>query len=106
MAGRALTPATRLSLGEPLPHQLADRMFPALRAAEAFDLETTSGITPSFPGLSLTSRHVETYYSPFRHFTRGLLLFLVRLACFSHAASVQSEPGSNSSIVYSSHAEA
>ena len=25
MAGRALTPATRRSLGEPLPHQLADR---------------------------------------------------------------------------------
>ena len=26
VADRALTPATRLSLGEPLPHQQADRM--------------------------------------------------------------------------------
>ena len=33
-------------------------------------------------------------FSPFRHSTT------VRLACFSHAASVRSEPGSNSSLDY------
>jgi hypothetical protein len=33
-----------------------------------------------------------------RHFTHGLLHFLVRLACVRHAASVDSEPGSNSRL--------
>jgi hypothetical protein len=65
---------------------------------QAFDLSITSGITQSFPWLSPALRHVGTYYSPFRRSTRGLLHFRARLACFSHAASVQSEPGSNSSI--------
>ena len=37
-----------------------------------------------------------TCYSPFRHFTRARRRFLVRLACLIHAASVHSEPGSNS----------
>src|ERR1700678_126315 len=39
-----------------------------------------------------------TCYSPGRHFTQGLLPFLVRLACVRHAASVDSEPGSNSHL--------
>ena len=39
-----------------------------------------------------------TCYSPGRHFTWGLLPFLVRLACVRHAASVDSEPGSNSRL--------
>ena len=39
-----------------------------------------------------------TCYSPVRHFTHGLLHFLVRLACVRHAASVDSEPGSNSRL--------
>jgi hypothetical protein len=33
-----------------------------------------------------------------RHFTQVLLPFLVRLACVRHAASVDSEPGSNSRL--------
>jgi hypothetical protein len=40
------------------------------------------------------------YSSPFRHATREQAPFGVRLACFSHAASVQSEPGSNSSVEF------
>ena len=39
-----------------------------------------------------------TCYSPVRHCTHGLLHFLVRLACVRHAASVDSEPGSNSRL--------
>ena len=39
-----------------------------------------------------------TCYSPGRHCTQGLLPFLVRLACVRHAASVDSEPGSNSRL--------
>jgi hypothetical protein len=69
-----------------------------LSRRQAFDLSITSGITQSFPWLSPTLRYVGTHYSPFRRSTRGLLHFRARLACFSHAASVQSEPGSNSSI--------
>ncbi len=98
MAGHALTPATRLRLGEPLPHQQPDRTFPAPKAAEAFDPKTTSSITPSFPGLSSTWGYVGTYSSPLRRSTHPRRGFRARLACFSHAASVQSEPGSNSSI--------
>ena len=39
-----------------------------------------------------------TCYSPVRHCTQVLLPFLVRLACVRHAASVDSEPGSNSHL--------
>ena len=44
-----------------------------------------------------------TCYSPVRHFTHGLLHFLVRLACVRHAASVDSEPGSNSRLILVCH---
>ena len=40
------------------------------------------------------------YYSPVRHPTGGLLPFHVGLACVKHAASVRSEPGSNSPVSY------
>ena len=36
VADRALTPATRLSLGELLPHQQADRMRTHLKAPELY----------------------------------------------------------------------
>ena len=36
MAGRALTPATRCRLGEPLPHQQPDRTQAPLLATEVF----------------------------------------------------------------------
>ena len=39
-----------------------------------------------------------TCYSPVRRFTQVLLPFLARLACVRHAASVDSEPGSNSRL--------
>ena len=39
-----------------------------------------------------------TRYSPVCHSTHGLLHFRVRLACVRHAASVDSEPGSNSPV--------
>ena len=58
-----------------------------------------SGISPSFEKLSRTGRQVvyvlltrAPLYSPPE---RG---FLVRLACVKHAASVRSEPGSNSCV--------
>jgi hypothetical protein len=40
------------------------------------------------------------YSSPVRHSTSVLLRLLVRLACVKRAASVRSEPGSNSHLVF------
>ncbi len=40
----------------------------------------------------------STRYSPVRHSTRSRSPFRVRLACVKHAASVQSEPESNSPV--------
>ena len=61
VADRALTPATRLSLGELLPHQLADRMRTHLEAPEFYIQEhyvsvRLSSITPPFGELFPTSR--------------------------------------------------
>lgn len=100
VAGHPLRPATRRSLGEPLPHQLADRPRANQEAAgyPAFNLSITFGINPSFPGLSHTSRHV-THVLRTRSPLNNLILlpdYSVRLACLIHAASVRSEPESNS----------
>ena len=48
------------------------------------------------PGYSPLEGRLSTCYSPVRHSTHGLPHFLVRLACVRRAASVDSEPGSNS----------
>ena len=54
------------------------------------------------PGYSPLEGRLATCYSPVRHFTHPDVLlhpsFLVRLACVRHAASVDSEPGSNSRL--------
>ena len=54
-----------------------------------------ASVSRSYPPLK---GRLVTCYSPVRHFTHGLLHFLVRLACVRHAASVDSEPGSNSHL--------
>ena len=41
---------------------------------------------------------LSTRYSPVRHSTKNRSPFRVRLACVKHAASVRSEPGSNSPV--------
>ena len=55
-------------------------------------LASLSGRYPPLEGRS------PTCYSPVCHSTQGLLPFRVRLACVRHAASVDSEPGSNSQV--------
>ena len=65
VAGRPLRPATRHSLGEPLPHQLADRPrahqeapgCPGFGVARMSSL-TTCGINSPFGELSPTSRQI------------------------------------------------
>ena len=64
---------------------------------EPFDSVVLSGISPPFEKLSQIQRqvaHVLLTRSPL-YLPEG---FLVRLACVRHAASVRSEPGSNSPI--------
>jgi hypothetical protein len=48
VAGRALTPATRLRLGEPLPHQLPDRSIADPKAASLWSFDIM-GYYASFP---------------------------------------------------------
>src|SRR4030095_4709078 len=108
VAGRPLRPATRQSLGGTLPHQLADRRRAPQEASGCpdFDFEwmstlITCGINSPFGELSPTSRQVAHVLS-----TRSPLDFpciatgknLARLACLIHAASVRSEPESNSPL--------
>ena len=95
---RPLRPDTDLRLGGPLPRQLANQPRPPPQADCSFDLAMLCGISLGFPRLSPTQGQVVTCYSPGRHCTHGLLHFLVRLACVRHAASVDSEPGSNSRL--------
>ena len=61
--------------------------------------EVVCGISPSFPRLSPTPgqvTHVLLTRSPLYSSTE--VDFLARLACVKHAASVHSEPGSNSPV--------
>jgi hypothetical protein len=109
VAVRPLRPATDRSLGEPLPHQLANRTraplqalglaTPALISARSKAgchavLASLSGRYPPLEGRS------PTCYSPVCHSTYPLRGFRVRLACVRHAASVDSEPGSNSHVKF------
>ena len=84
-------------LGEPLPHQLPNPTRAPPRAAEAFAPQGTCGISLAFARLSPTLGQVPTRYSPVRH---SCIATGVRLACVRHAASVRSEPGSNSQVEF------
>ena len=107
MAGHPLRPATDQSLGEPLPRQQANRPrappptpLRALNpAAEATGM--SCGISPPFGGLSPFGGQV-THVLRTRAPCAGLLYcysrLRTRLACVKHAASVRSEPGSNSRL--------
>jgi hypothetical protein len=104
VADRPLRPATRLRLGEPLPHQLPDRPRDPPGASEHFLISTcdemgVSGISPSFLGLSRSPgqvSHVLLTRSPLDLHRCCHRMDLARLACVRHAASVRPEPGSNS----------
>ena len=67
----------------------------------SFSPQRLCGISLSFLRLSPTFRQIPTRYSPVRHspsYYPKIVHAAVRLACVKHAASVQSEPGSNSSF--------
>ena len=105
MADHPLRPATDRRLGEPLPHQLANPTSAAPKAqglaVPCFPAHRICGISVTFATLSPTSGYVPMLYSPVRHSPPGASSrAAVRLACVRHAASVQSEPGSNSSVQF------
>ena len=84
-------PANKLMGREPIPER---RTF----GTEPMQVQSTSGINPRFRGLFRTRgqvTHVLLTLSPLSVLQAGLH---VRLACLIHAASVHSEPGSNSPL--------
>ena len=101
MAGHPLRPAIHRRLGGLLPHQLANRprAHPvALLAQLCFFLteETYAVLSTISRRYSSPQGRLPTCYSPVRH-SLSLAGKGVRLACVRHAASVNPEPGSNSS---------
>ena len=84
-------PTNKLIGRGPIPHR---KSFPP----QTMQSGVLFGIRPSFPGLSQSAgqiTHVLLTRSPLEYPRRGLS---VRLACVKHAASVRSEPGSNSPV--------
>ena len=75
------------------------RLAPLIASACAIAM--LCGISPIFTGLFPTSRkviHVLRTRSPRAHTLYCYRMLRVRLACVKHAASVRSEPGSNSRL--------
>ena len=97
-AGHALTPATHRCLGEPLPHQQANRMQAPPQTESHLWSEDIIRYYLQFPA-AIPDRGVGTYtllsLSPLSIYRSKLL---ARLACLIHAANVHSEPESNPSI--------
>ena len=104
VADRPLRPATDRGLGEPLPHQPANRpraQLPALHRSEALLLCVEE---------EKPMRHCRRFLAGIPHWKAGHPCAThpsatpsslcrpqdVRLACVRHAASVYPEPGSNS----------
>ena len=99
-----LRPATDCRLGEPLPHQQANRPRAPPPASEDFHLSVVCGISSAFAKLFPTGgqvTHVLLTRAPLYSHPEGC--FLVRLACVRRAASVDSEPGSNSRLNHLEH---
>ena len=103
MTDRPLRPVTDRSLGKPLPYQLANLPQAPLQANCSFN-NCHHKVPLHYAVLASVSRRYSplegrllTCYSPVRHFISfPKESLIVRLACLRHAASVDSEPGSNS----------
>ena len=110
MPDRPLSPGTRRCLGEPLPHQQADRTWaapiPAGLRRDPHPLLPKESIwyylqfPTAIPVYGVRSQVFLTlaplnFYKIVRRLNHRRF---VRLACLNHAASVHSEPGSNPSL--------
>ena len=85
-----------------LTNKLISRRLILLREPKApFLPKNVCGINPDFSGLSPTTRQIPTHYSPVRRSSASASTpVTARLACVKPAASVQSEPGSNSPVKF------
>ena len=95
MAVHPLRPATDRCLGMPLPHQQANQTqdHPSAESFHSTAYRVLAFVSKSYPrpkGRFLRVTH------PFATLPDSEESFRVRLACVMHAASVPSEPGSNS----------
>lgn len=105
MSDRPLRPDTDRSLGKPLPYQLAnlpqappqaDCSFNNCHLAVPLRYAVLASVSERYSPLE---GRLLTCYSPVRHFMHfPKEVLIVRLACLRHAASVDSEPGSNSRL--------
>ena len=102
MADRPLRPAIHRRLGGPLPRQLANgpRTHPPAAPWRLSSPALVRGRShPVLPHVSMgyprPGGRLSTCYSPVRR-SRGPKALAARLACLKRAASVRSEPGSNS----------
>ena len=84
-------PTIKLMFRRPIHRRMPKHPF--LLPTYAVLARISSGYPPSMGRL-------PTCYSPVRHSTHIRRCFLVRLACVKHAASVHSEPGSNSPSIF------
>ena len=104
MADLPLRTAIDHRLGKPLPHQLANRPSATQKAPGHFwspafllrDYPVLAHLSMSYPKLHGMFRCITHPFAT-RHLPEGNAA--VRLACVKHAASVQSEPGSNSLVL-------
>ena len=110
MAGHPLRPATHHCLGRPLPYQLANEPQTHLRAMPShlsslrlISKKIVFGITPCFHELSPTQRQIIYVLLTRSPLSTYRSTYIVRLACLKRAASVRSEPGSNSPLYYFQH---
>ena len=109
VADHPLRPATDHRLGEPLPHQQANRtqgssVSASLQVEARFPRRAYAVLARVSPSCSPLSGRFLRVTHPVRHSSPGSKLprVTVRLACVKHAASVQSEPRSNSPFQFAS----
>jgi hypothetical protein len=105
VADRPLRPATDRSLGGPLPHQPANRTRAPPTPPRSEDRDFGPSCEGHHPVLAAVSRGCPEARGRFPRVThpcatrcRAEALHPVRLACVRRAASVRSEPGSNSQL--------
>src|SRR4029077_7900258 len=105
VAGHPLRPANDQSLGRPLPYQLANRARAPPPTTYAFESSNLSprNVMRKYLAFRRVIPHQRADYPrvthpcAVRHF-RIATKTRTRLACVKHAASVRSEPGSNSRL--------
>jgi hypothetical protein len=103
VADHPLRPATDRRLGKPLPHLLANPTSAAPGArgryqSPAFTLRSHAVLIRLSPGYPPRLDTFRCITHPFATRQQAEAPVTVRLACVKHAASVHSEPGSNSSV--------